>query len=135
MNASAKIRREEFPGLQFDVWSRSIHVYRDFGSQKKENGSARFKLVVVMTFPTEKDLLQFVASAFPYCTLENVTIYCSTADKHVFDAIVKVADSVMISGVLQLSGKAIGDKSMNLVRKFRRVKVSFCLIVLLHAIS
>lgn len=77
-----------------------------------------------LIFPTENDMIEFVAAAFPNCIFDDMAISGSPS-KSLLDAIGRVAHSVVVSGPIRLSESLSPDDSLSLVRKFRKVKVSF----------
>ncbi|KAH7695059.1 hypothetical protein AAVH_37887, partial [Aphelenchoides avenae] len=119
--ASTVLRREEFPGLLFEIWNKAINVYRYFDTRNDRYGSFRLQFVAGLTFRTANDMIEFIDAAFPRCIFEHVTIYWS-ADKHVLDAAARVADCVIVKGVLHLTDYTTADEPLNLALKFRKVK-------------
>ncbi|KAH7707922.1 hypothetical protein AAVH_24840 [Aphelenchoides avenae] len=99
---STVLRREEFPGLLFEIWNKVINVFRCFDTRNDKYGSFRLQFVAGLSFPTANDMIEFIDAAFPRCIFEHVTIYWS-ADKHVLDTIARVADCVVVNGILHLT--------------------------------
>lgn len=94
VKASTHFRCEEFSGLLFYVWNRSIEVFR-----LTNDASLSWKFVTAMTFSTVDDTAEFVVAAFPNCIFEHVSI-SNFLSVHLLDAIGRIADSVIIKGVL-----------------------------------
>lgn len=119
VNASTKIRRGEFPGLELYIRSETIYIFRNPDKH----------IVATISFESENDLIGFVAAAFPNCIFEDLFI-SSSVNKQILDAIGRVADSVVVPGVLLVACRISHDDSLGFVRKFRKVKVSFTLFAL-----
>lgn len=84
MKHAATIRKETFAGLHFVLHSQAVIVCR--------NSS----IVAYLNFPSELATAEFVSAAFPNCVFESVDVQCSR-NNHLMNAIVEVADSVVIT--------------------------------------
>lgn len=118
INASARIRWEQFSDLDFYISDTWVAIYRAFGI------CDRFDFVACLTFSNEPDLAEFISAAFPNCIFNGVGIW-RHATKHTLNAIGRVADSFIITEALGHYRDMSPDDSLNLIRKFRKVKVSF----------
>lgn len=131
VEASSKIRWEEFPGLCFDIWDTGIHIYRKVGAPNGGDGSYRLQYVTSLTFLSSTATVQFVAAAFTNCIFEDMDISIFLR-KDILDAILGVANCFIIKGTLSHSRNLNAEVSLNLVRKLRKIKVSSFSIFLRH---
>lgn len=117
VKASTCVRWEEFPGLSFAFMNGWLQVMR-------RNDTDNWQLVANVFFPSETAMAEFIAAAFPNCIFEDVTIF-RFVSKRILDVIGRVAGSVVVKRLLRIPCGMNRDDSLNLVRKFRKVKVSF----------
>ncbi|KAH7711831.1 hypothetical protein AAVH_20877 [Aphelenchoides avenae] len=120
LKASTAIRCEEFPGLVMYIANRWVGIGPS-PSLVHEDGQYRCRLVDILAFPSEKELVEFVAAALPNCIFDDIA-FDSNLSKQVRDAIGRVANTVVIRGVLCPSYNMIRDDTVELVRTFRKVK-------------
>ncbi|KAH7703064.1 hypothetical protein AAVH_29773 [Aphelenchoides avenae] len=120
LKASTASRWEEFPGLVVYIANRWIGIGPS-PSLVHEDGQYRCRLVDILAFPSEKELVEFVAAALPNCIFDDIA-FNSNLSKQIRDAISRVANTVVIRGVLCPSYNMIRDDTVELVRTFRKVK-------------
>ncbi|KAH7694837.1 hypothetical protein AAVH_38111, partial [Aphelenchoides avenae] len=84
-----------------------------------EADSLRWQLVAALSFSTKDDTAEFVIDAFPDCIFDELNI-SSFLSERILDAIGRIADSVIINGVLRSFGNMTPNETLNLVRKFRK---------------
>lgn len=130
--ASSSIRWERFPGLEISIRSREIRIIRHYHSPSDHDYSYPL-LETILTFPSEKDTIEFVVAAFPNCIFENLILW--HVSKELRDALGHVADVVVVKETLHLPQRMSHDESIGLVRKFRKTKVSFSSAGLLRAFN
>lgn len=128
LKASAAIRWEEFPGLRLYFANQWIYIDR---TPEQDGEERRWTPVELLTFPRDDQMAEFVDAALPNCIFEELTLFDLTSKK-VRDAIGRVADSIVIKGALRPPYHMSPDDSLELVRKFRKVKVSLSLYSLLQ---
>ncbi|KAH7709932.1 hypothetical protein AAVH_22797 [Aphelenchoides avenae] len=90
VEASARIRWEEFPDLAFYVMDRGIAVGKPEGCLPFAGGTLD---VVFMLFPTDTEMIDFLAAALPNCIFKDLEIACD--NERLLDAIRGAADSVI----------------------------------------
>lgn len=133
VKASNKIRWEELPGLSLHISNKWIGIRRHDASTN-HSGIVRWKSVAVLTFPNEKDTDKFIAAALSNCVFEDVILSWNLS-KPLLDALGRVADSVVLKGALCPPYSMSHDDSLSLLQRFRKVKVSFAILFLLHAVA
>lgn len=121
--ASRAIRWEKFPDLKLFVVKQSIHVRRT-SRPEDENGQSRRTPVTVLTFQSADETAEFIAAVFRNCIFDDV-LFPTSVSKLLLDAMDRVADCVVISGVFHPPYGMSPDHTVKLVRKLRKVKVSF----------
>lgn len=116
--ASTTIRWEDFSGLYFYIYNERIDVY--CGSDCYSYGTL---LVAQLRFASENETIEFITAAFPNCVFEKLAIlrFAGFQIKPLLDAI----GQVIVRGVFIQTRAMTHADTLNLVRKFRRVKVSF----------
>lgn len=117
--ASNAIRWEEFPGLLFYIANEGIHIFARTDVPTYEGS-----FVATLAFQSENNMVEFIAAAFPNCIFENVYISGFISNR-LIDVIRRVADSIVVSRVLYFRSHMSPKCSLYLLRKFRKVKVSF----------
>lgn len=116
------------PGSCFYIWNKRIEIFRIIVSQTDEGGLRRLQSVTVLAFTSENDLARFVTDALPNCIFEDVVII-SCLNKHLSDAVGRVADAVVLKGALHIRGSMNPEEYVCLLRKFRKVEVSFFILL------
>lgn len=128
VKASARIRWEDFPDIRLYIsYDYTIQIFRISDSLKdqQDGTSTRTQVMATLTFANESTLADLVAAAFPNCIFEDIS--CFTSER-ILDTICRVANSVVVKGTLCHSANVRRDYSLDLVRKFRKLKVSFYLV-------
>lgn len=121
VKASTKIRWEQFPGLELNLGNHFIEIFRTPGPNEVAC-LHRLHVVTRLSFSSFNDMSDFVAAAFPNCIFDDVVILMY-AGQHLLDAIARVADCVIVNGVICLPYKTTHCYTHKLVRKFRKVAV------------
>lgn len=123
VKASKMIRWEDLSGLRFHIYNKRFEVYRPTDAANKDD-ECGWQIVAFLTIANEKETTEFIDTAFPNCIFEDVgTTYF--VSEQLLDAVGRVADAVVVKGVLSIDVLKRPDDSLSLVRKFRKVKVSF----------
>lgn len=97
-----KIRWEDLTGLVIWISSTWILVFRRNKTPKGNNGLVSPRFMSTLTVSSEDDTIEFAIDAFPNCICEGIVIYHAPS-KPLLDATGRVADSVIIEGVLWVS--------------------------------
>lgn len=84
--------------------------------------------MATLTFAKESEALKFLTTALPNCIFEDVHIP-SIENWQLLSAIGQAADSIIVKGSLRTPYGMHRDGALDLVRKFRNVKVSHRRIV------
>lgn len=121
VKTSSTIRWEEFTDLNLNIRNGGIEICRPL--PKTEDGLPRWA-VTMLTFGSEIEMIEFVATAFLNCIFEDVVIW-TYRNKNLLEDVGQVADAVAIRGTLQLNGSISFSDSINLLKKFRKVKGRF----------
>lgn len=124
VKAAIRIRWQQFPGLRFCIMEDRIAIFRKNYTSPNEDDSSRLQFVAMLIFPSVDDMSRFVDASFSNCIFEDL-IVTWTADKKVLDAISRVAEFVIVAGSFTLDVQMSQSGSLNLVRKFRKVTISF----------
>lgn len=130
VEASTSLRCEAFPGLAFYVLDRGIAVGTLEGGSAFATGSMD---VIFVLFSTDAEIIDFLATALPNCIFEDLEIACD--NEHLLDALGQVAESVIVRGAFSLPASVGPDDSIGIVRKLRKVKVSFFAVSMRHVAS
>lgn len=123
VKASARIRWEEFPGLAFHIFKKRIEILLARSPRKKES-AFRLQSVASLRFASKNETTEFVDAAIANCLFENLAVN-NYARKDRMDAIGRVASSVIVKGFLLLDGSINLAESLGVLRRFRKVKVSY----------